>query len=99
MGSDEVARVVTDELAVGSLGWLVGSDEVAKVVTDELAVGPLGSLVESDEGEKVEIGSLSVVPRDRLVDKSVLGHNSAAGKGIPHSAQRAGLVTLGFVVP
>ena len=99
MDSDEVARVVTDELAVGPLGWLVDSDEVARVVTDELAVGPLGWLVESDEGEKVEIGSLSVVPRDWLVDKSALGHNSAAGKRIPHAAQRAGLVTLGLVVP
>ena len=83
---------------MGPLGWLVDSDEVARVVTDELAVGPLGSLVGSDEGEKVEIGCLSVVPRDRLVDKSVLGHNSAKGKGIPHANQRAGLVTLGFVV-
>ena len=30
--------VLTDELAVGPLGWLVDSDEVARVlVTDELA--------------------------------------------------------------
>ena len=68
------------------------------VVADELAVGPLGWLVDSDEGEKVEVGSLAVVLLDWLVEKSVLGHNSAAGKGIPHAAQRAGLVTLGLVV-
>ena len=36
-----------------------------------------------------------VRPLDWLVDKRVLGHNSAAGKGIPHANQRAGLVTLG----
>ena len=35
---------------------------------------------------------------DWLVDKSVLGHKSAEGKGIPHAAQREGLVAIGNVV-
>ena len=69
------------------------------VITDELAVGPLDWLVESDEGEKLVVtGSLAVGVLDLWVDKSVFGHNSAAGKETPHAAQRAGLVALGNLV-
>ena len=39
----------------------------------------------------VVTNELAVGPVDWLVDKRVLGHNSAAGKVIPHAAQRAGL--------
>ena len=39
----------------------------------------------------VVTNELAVGPVDWLVDKRVLGHNSAAGKVLPHAAQRAGL--------
>ena len=82
--------LVTGTLAVGSLYWFVDTGEV--VVPGGLAVVALGWLVESDKDVP---GGLVVVPLDLLVDKSVLGHNSAEGKGIPHADQRAGLVALG----
>ena len=65
-----------------------------------LAVGSLDRLVEVDEAERVvvESGEAVELVDDWLVDKSVLGHNSAEGKGIPHAAQREGLVAIGNVV-
>ena len=46
VNSDEVARVVTDELAVGPLGWLVESDEGEKVEIGSLSVVPHDWLVD-----------------------------------------------------
>ena len=66
-----------------------------------LAVGSLDRLVEADEAERVVVESgeaVGLLVDDRLVDKSVLGHKSAEGKGIPHAAQREGLVAIGNVV-
>ena len=66
-----------------------------------LAVGSLDRLVEAEEVERVVVPSgeaVGLLVNDRLVDKSVLGHNSAEGKGIPHAAQRAEVVTLGLLV-
>ena len=55
-------------------------------------MGPLDWLVNSDEVARVVVtDELAVRPLDWLVDMRVLGHNSAAGKGIPHANQRAGL--------
>ena len=63
MDSDEVARVINDELPVGLFGWLVDSDEVA---SDEPVVGLFGYYFTSNVKFPIYTGKMPL-HRERIM--------------------------------